>query len=395
MPQKINVWINEPKAMSKDIEFSAIVEVPNNPNKKLWYLLPLCFSDYVTETHDPYLLGTIFFAMIKGQNIHIHGKVSSSLLRNLEDFQQYWALWHPDLFKKVEVSVEKEIEEDQKSPPEAICAFSGGVDSCFTALRHSYKGIQYNRNLTTGLIIHGFEVPLEQEAIFQESFKRAKILLSSLKIDLVPMKTNIQEFTINWLYDYMGGLASCLSLLSKKFSTGLIGGSRANTTSTTIAFPWGSNAISDQLLSSHSFQIVNDGGFFTRTEKIAELAKYWPESNKYLQVCWLRNDKIGNCGKCAKCIVNILNYKANLFNPPECFPGNVTENEILNMKVQYITQIEDYIEILEQAYKNGLKKEKWVKALEFVLLNENSRKIQLDWQKYLLEKFKMTFIQQI
>ena len=304
-------------------------------------------------------------------------------------------MWHPELFKKIEFNVNKEIEKESLPVLESICAFSGGVDSCFTALRHSNKGIKNNRNITAGLIIHGFEIPLEQEENFQISVKRAKFLLNGLDIEVIPMKTNISEFSNNWMYDYMGGLASCLALFGNKFSTGLVGGSRINTTSTTIAFPWGSNAISDQLLSSNAFHIVNDGGFFTRTQKIDSLAKYWPESGNYLQVCWSRNDKVGNCGKCPKCIVNILNYKANLHKPPRCFPGKVRDEQILNMRVEYITQIEDYVEILEEAYKNGLKEESWVKTLELVLCSKNSKKIQSSWVAYLLEKFKMNFINQL
>lgn len=390
MSKKIDVWINEIKTLEDDIELSAMIESPDE-KKKLWYQLPIRFSNYLTKTHDPYILATIFFAMHKGYQLHIHGDVSSSLLKNLEDFQNTWALWHPELFNKVDLIVDKELENRSFFVHESVCAFSGGVDSCFTALRHSKRGIKHRRNLTAGLIIHGFEIPLKDQKIFDVSLERATKLLDSLDMDTISMRTNIQEFTNDWMFEYMGGLASCLALLGNKFSEGLIGGSRINTTSTTIAFPWGSNAISDHLLSSNNFLIVNDGGFYTRTQKINSIAQ-WEESNKYLQVCWLKDDEVGNCGKCAKCIVNIMNYKATLNKIPECFPGKINEKNILDMKVQYITQIEDYIEILEEAYKNGLKSEAWVKALEHILRSKKLKDIQEDWINSLLTRFKMKFI---
>jgi hypothetical protein len=326
-----------------------------------------------------------------GHNIHIHSSVSLSLLQNLEDFQRTWICWFPERYKHIEIVADKECDVSRLPKTELICAFSGGVDSCFTAYRHRQGKIN-RRNVTAGLIIKGFEIPLEEDDQFNVSLERAEVLLGSLGMETIPMTSNSHKFSHDWMFDYMSSLSSCLSLLSEKFGGGLIGGSRINTTSTTIAFPWGSNAVSDHLLSSSEFEIINDGGFYTRTQKINEIAK-WNEANKYLQVCWKDKINIGNCGHCEKCIVNILNYRATLNPQPDCFPGEITLAQIRNMNVEFITQVEDFIEILEEAYKNGLQEMDWVRELENVLMSKPSMDVQMKWKEYLLKEFKMQFVE--
>jgi len=391
MSNKINVWVNEPIMGEMQTKYSAKIELPSGEIKDLWYIIPNKYADFVTTVEDPYLMATLFWAMGYGYDLYIHGAISPSLLVNLEDFQNTWICWFPERYKRVDIIVSREKEIFFSPGRKTVCAFSGGVDSCFTAYRHR-NSIKHRKNLSAGLIIQGFEVPLEDNDMFTVSSTRAGILLNSLDMQLISMKSNCHQFTHEWMYEYMGGLASCMAFLSNGFEEGLVGGSRINTTSTTIAFPWGSNAISDHLLSSNSFKISNDGGFYTRTQKINEIAK-WKEANEFLQVCWKNEKKTGNCGHCAKCIVNILNYRATLNAEPGCFPGHVTISDIMNMEVLYITQIEDFIEILEQAYKNNLQKEEWVKALEDIVSSKNALAIQEKWKQYLLEEFKMQFSQ--
>ena len=392
MSSKIELWVNDPIIQNENTKYSASIELPSGKIKELWYCLPSRYSSYVTDKANPYLQAILFWVMGSGYNIHVHGSVLSSLLQNLEDFQRTWVCWFPNKYKKIEIIVDKEYQLSRLPRSELICAFSGGVDSCFTAYRHR-QGETNRRNVTAGLIIKGFEIPLEEDDQFRVSYERAKVLLESIGMEAIPMSSNAHQFSHDWMFDYMSSLSSSLSLLSEKFGGGLIGGSRINTTSTTIAFPWGSNAISDHLLSSSEFEIINDGGFYTRTQKINEIAK-WDEAKKYLQVCWKDKINLGNCGHCEKCIVNVLNYRATLNAHPDCFPGEVTLQEIRNMNVEFITQIEDFIEILEEAYRNGLRETEWVRELENVLMSKPSMDIQMKWKENLLKEFKMKFVQE-
>jgi hypothetical protein len=70
----------------------------------------------------------------------VHGPISLDALLNLNEFQEAWVLWKPEIYQKIKILPDNIIEnvpaEDRK---EAIAAFSGGVDSIFTILRHNRK----------------------------------------------------------------------------------------------------------------------------------------------------------------------------------------------------------------------------------------------------------------
>ena len=389
MKNKINVWINEPTRKDGEITYSAKVELPSGHSDEVWYRIPEEYEKDVTNVDDPYLQATLFWAMGHGHDLHVHGDVSLPLLQNVEDFKHHWVCWLPQNYKPIDISVKKEIHIETPPPGEGICAFSGGVDSCFTVYRHR-KGIQHRRNVTAGLIIHGFEVPLNDKEAFDVSFVRAKKLLNSIGMEAIPMASNSHEFSHRWMYEFMCGLSSCMSLLGNRFSEGLVGGAVVKTVASGMIFPWGSNSSSDHLLSSEQFKIINDGGFYTRTQKIDYLAN-WKECNENLQVCWENKQDIGNCGLCSKCLINILNYRATMNEVPVCFPHAVTPEDIHNVELKYINDIEDFIEVLDEAYKNNLQNEDWVKALVELLSTDKALEIQRDWKQNLHRRLNMEF----
>ncbi len=57
--------------------------------------------------------------------------------------------------------------------PRAIAAFSGGVDSTYTIWRHTMGGAErLTRKIEAGLLVHGFDIPLEQVQQFERCFNR-------------------------------------------------------------------------------------------------------------------------------------------------------------------------------------------------------------------------------
>lgn len=389
MKNKINVWINEPSRKGDEITYSAKVELPSGQWDELWYRVPHEYENDVTTISDPYLQATLFWSMGHGHNLHIHGDVSLSLLQNIEDFKHHWVCWRPQNYKPIDISVNKEVDNKPPSTEQGICAFSGGVDSCFTAYRHR-EGIKHRRNVTAGLIIHGFEVPLKDQKAFEVSYIRAKKILNSIGMEVIPIASNSHEFSHRWMYEFMGALSSCMSLFGNRFSEGLVGGAVVKTVASGMIFPWGSNSSSDHLLSSDQFKVINDGGFYTRTQKIDYLSD-WKECNENLQICWDNKKDIGNCGLCSKCLINILNYRATKNEVPSCFPHHVTPEKILNVELKYINDIEDFIEVLDEAYKNKLQNEDWVKAILDLLATEKALELQGDWKQNLHQRLNMEF----
>ncbi|WP_375515647.1 hypothetical protein [uncultured Nostoc sp.] len=145
-------------------------------------------------------------------------------------------------------------------PKRAISAFSGGLDSCFTAFRHSRgKCGRSQRPLEAGLMVHGFDIPLFEQESFDRAVQKSKLTLASLGLELIPMATNFRDFKQNWEDTHGIAVASCLMLLQGGYSIGLIPSSDPYH-AVDLSWGWGSNPLTDPLLSSSTFPIIHDGG---------------------------------------------------------------------------------------------------------------------------------------
>ena len=158
------------------LHLSAILEIEGQEPFKIWFEIPEEFASFTSQSAEPFLLGAIFKAMGVGGNLHVHGHVSHSLLRNLAEFQAAWHNWLPDRYNVVELSADA-VQEIQIERPRglAIAAFSGGVDSCYTIFRHSkLESGAGKRNLEAGLLVHGYDIPLEQDESFARTAATAR-----------------------------------------------------------------------------------------------------------------------------------------------------------------------------------------------------------------------------
>lgn len=114
------------------------IETPDRERNLLWYRVQAEHRALLTKNCDPFVVATIFLAMSQGTDVLVHGEVSHSLLQNLQEFQPMWSCWRPKHYQQVEITADIEQEHSVANRLEqAISAFSGGLDSCFTAFRHS------------------------------------------------------------------------------------------------------------------------------------------------------------------------------------------------------------------------------------------------------------------
>jgi hypothetical protein len=261
-----------------------------------------------------------------GHDVYVHGQVSPSLLRNLVEFQGAWASWKPNLHA-VEVSADRETEaEIGGDRKRALVAFSGGVDSCFTAFRHVRgRGLQFPCSVAAGVMVHGFDIPLDEPETFACASERSRRMLASLGLDLVPIATNYREVVADWSHSFGAAVSSCLMLLGGGYSEGLVG--QGLTYGEFSALWEGSNPLTDPLLSSATFRVVPDGAAFDRASKIDQMSG-WSEFLHDLRVCWQGPRKHENCCACEKCIRNILTFRALGLGLPPCFPHDVEDATI-------------------------------------------------------------------
>jgi len=363
--RKTHLW-QEAAEVDSYTTVSVTIEHPNQTRDRLWYRMSSEYSSLITQSCDPFVVATIFLAMQQRTDVVVHGEVSPSLLQNLAEFQAAWTCWCPKRYRQVEITADVEREQLNADSNKAIAAFSGGVDSCFTVFRHSTKRCgRIGRNLQAGLMVQGFDIPLEQQETFDRAAEKSRAMLASLGMELIPIATNFRELEQDWEDAHGTGIASCLMLFQRGFEAGIIASSDPYDA---LNLPYGSNPVSDWLLSSQSFQIVHDGASFNRIEKIREIAN-WPEVPANLRVCWEGSQKDRNCGRCEKCIRNILAFRVLGLGLPPCFEQDVTDSQILGIKNLKKSQLIELDPILAAARSAGIS-DSWVTALDRCISRE-------------------------
>ncbi|WP_083634567.1 hypothetical protein [Saccharicrinis aurantiacus] len=267
--------------------------------KELFYEVPQGIELAKYNDCDNYLVALIFDAMAEKRDIIIEGSISKQLLINLKEYIECWVRWQPDLLSNISISAD-EIRDDNLINSNCISAYSGGVDATFSVWKsHKNKGRDDSHVITSCAFIHGFDIPIHDQDSFNKALHSAENTLSELKLNVIPIKTNFREVTkYNWEHTHACGLVSALSVLKKCFGICIVGSSGPYKN---LTIPWGSNPITDHLLSSGDFTIVHDGAAYDRVEK-SEYIKDWDNGIKNLRVCWEGDHKGANCGICEKCI---------------------------------------------------------------------------------------------
>jgi len=360
MTSSTHVWLEGRSSVENEICVSAMIESPQSKPVRLWYRFPVETASLLTESGDPFVLGTLFLAMRAGTDLVIHGQVSPSLLKNLEEYQALWACWQPSRYRRVGISCDLEREDTRLvASKQAVVAFSGGVDSCFTVWRHRTNSCgRLKRKVSAGLMVHGFDIPLEKKKIFDRAAARSALLLESLNVGLIPMASNFRSLGDYWGDAHGAAVASCLMMLQGGYDEGLIG----STWTYDTAIPWGSSPVGDWMLSNQMFQNIHDGAAFSRADKLQTIAS-WPEAQRYLRVCWAGRENDRNCCHCEKCIRTILNFRALGLGLPKCFERDVSDQQIANLAGLQAGALNELKRVLILARQKGLK-DSWVDALE-------------------------------
>jgi hypothetical protein len=326
----------------------------------VWYRFPPSDKNPHTRCDDSFAIATLFLAMQAGQPLVIHGKVSPSLLANLEEFAAIWARWKPDRYHAVAISADREEEPDTGAPEEALVAFSGGIDCCYTAYRHA-KGLagRQSKKVTAGLMVHGFDISLEDTRAFDAALQGSQRMLDSLGMALVPLATNWRQLPIDWNDGHGAALGAALSLFGWRFRYGLIGSGEPYEL---LPIPWGSTPLTDPLFSSATFAVLHDGAAASRTEKVAVISQ-WADGCRHLRVCWEGEHKDRNCGCCEKCMRTVLNFRAAGVSCPPCFGHVVTNKMIGNIRINSIPQYNELVSIVAYAETAGRGNQDWAKVL--------------------------------
>jgi len=370
MADKTHLWPEEPLDANGSTIAAVTIESPQGERTRLWYSVPVQHGSALTKACDPFVVATLFRAMRESTDLIVHGQASPSLLQNLEEFQAAWVSWRPDRYTKVEIVADAEREHPKAGDSQAaIAAFSGGVDSSFTVFRHrTGRCGRLKRTLRTGVMaLWRRDTQDSNDALDRAAEKSAK-MLASLDMELIRLGTNFRELGDSWEDAHGAAIAACLMLFQGRYATGLIASTEPYRN---LVLPFGSNPVTDRLMSSDAFQIIHDGAAFTRSEKAREIAD-WPEALKYLRVCWEGKRADRNCGRCEKCVRTILNFRVMGLGLPECFERDVSDSEIVGLRGLSSVQSAYLQEVLGAARAKSIS-ESWVTALEQCLERNRPR----------------------
>jgi hypothetical protein len=257
--------------------------------------------------NDFAVVALLAFAMNRSLGIHVRGTVSRSLLEAVEECQDVWSRWRPDLFKRVSLRADVELDAAGLEGRGAVMAFSGGVDACFSLFAHKRKLLSRRaKDIRSAVLILGFDIPLERNDWADLAIVHAKNILGDFDVPLTIVRTNWKDFCVNWEMAFGFGVASVLHQFAGKFSTGVWS---ADEPYGGEVLPWGNHSTSNTLLFGQYFPIVATGGGWTRSEKVALIgASDSIRSN--LRVCWAFPENKLNCGQCEKCVRTYLNFLA-------------------------------------------------------------------------------------
>lgn len=361
MPNTVHLWADEifhgPNRLVRNVRAEYFDDSRLNTSRS--FVFDIESEDKLDSivTLDFAVLVVLFGAMRWGRDIVAQGPLSDSLLRNLEEFQQVWCAWQPQIYRPVGISGAG-YGRRVSGTDCAVAAFSGGVDACFTAYRHLKKRPgKYHYDLATLMLVQGFDIPFGADDAFAIAVQRARAIVGN-DAAIATVKTDVSKMLVQWQNNFGAALAACLHQFAPTHSIGLVGSDEPYQH---LALPWGSNPISNPFLSSDLMKIVTDGSGYTRTQKVSHVAN-WQAATENLRVCWEGPVSGKNCGRCEKCIRTILNFRAADAPFPAAFAQDVTDAQIRAVTLRVDVQVDYMRDILEQAEKNGIDAS-WVDAV--------------------------------
>lgn len=339
------------------LHVSATLHSPRG-TRELCYTLDERERDAVVGRADPFLVASVTLAMHEGCDVRVRGApVSSSLLQNLDEFQQVWHAWYG--LPMCGLVAEEECE-DQPRSASSVVAFSGGVDSAFSAYRHATGRVGHARDLRSGMMIHGVDIPRADTAGFVAARARSRRMLASVGLELLTVETNAWELAAGTSHFVIPGIASALHLLGGRFGAGLV---PSTASYRALALPLDSTPLSDWMLGGASFAVVHDGAAYNRLEKVRALLD-WDEAMTSLRVCFAGPQRDRNCGRCPKCMLTLLAFEA-LGAAPRCFDSRPSDTE----KARWAARFPDHKlfvaeaqALVDEAAARGLRAS-WVKPM--------------------------------
>lgn len=284
-------------------------ETPQPRSFHVYFTLEGAAGD-LTDSADPFVIGFLLAAMLLGEDMDIRGEVDPELLKTIEEkIMPLVSRWFPFL-PRIELKCETPRPPAPRDTPGLnVLAFSGGLDACYSAVKH--------HDSTDALLVSwGFDVRSHQELLWKRTLPEIRAVADLLGKPLLVIRTNLQEVshyqairTRRGHIDprfyqlgrtgangpYLAAIGRCLEPFCPRYMFA------ASDSKETIA-PFGSHPDLDPLWSTPNQQVIYDGFEAGRIEKVRFLRDHHPELLGALHVCWHPERVLANCSRCEKCL---------------------------------------------------------------------------------------------
>ncbi len=317
------------------------------------------------ESARPFLLAFLLPAMRLGDPLVVDGPVGPGTIDNLMEWQEAMASWHPGQLTVVPIRAEDDgTTPAAPRPPgerRALMAFSGGLDSCFTAVRNAPRAAQLpgatshrQTAATAGLMVHGFDIAVHESQAFRSAYDRSAAILRALGMAPLWLRTDVrtleQRFDLSWETAGHGiWLVAALACLEGAFDQLLV---PSTFTYGQQLLPWGSNPLTDPLLGSAATAVWHDGAAHDRLAKARAVAGSEPVLQG-LRVCWEGDEHDRNCGRCYKCLTTQACFWLAGVDDPPCFHRPGTPADLAGVAFRSPFQLRLAADLRAEAERQG------------------------------------------
>lgn len=306
------------------------VEGPDGPRCESWWRVPGVIDHPDLPVLDSLVCAHIQWAATLGQDLVVHGPVSAGGLYNMNQLLQFRCALTPLRYRRpVSILPDRVITGAFSSQPSqrVVVAYSGGLDSTFSVVRHAYRLAGEASYAIAGLVlVHGFDVPLHMGDRFDALRRRLAPLADALGLPLYTISTNSMMLGGRvWPHSAMPLFGGALVNFTFLSTQAMVSSGTPHGVPKFASIAHGSHL--DSFCSNDYFRMITDGGGYTRADKAEALLPY-PEAVKTVKVCWQGSDPSSNCGVCPKCVMTRIDFLAAGLRNPSCFSEPLTLDHI-------------------------------------------------------------------
>ncbi|HET8537069.1 MAG TPA: glycosyltransferase family A protein, partial [Solirubrobacteraceae bacterium] len=334
--------ITDLRAAPGELSFTARV---GDREQRVWFRT----DAPVTPNADAALAGCLPLAMRFGGRMTFTDALSPRLLRRQAEYQgvqRAWSrVWEFDVPELQEVEV--------VAPPRDPAAEPGGtgVGAFFSGGVDSWSSLLDNPDVTHVIFGRGLDLPLES-ALTDDVEAALRSVADELGIPLITVTTNLRELSdplFAWVTYFVNALMAMGLLLAPLFERVIIPVDLDHE----MQMEFGSNLRIARLFSTERLELFEDGGRFSREQKLARIAGH-PVVQRSLRVCWENRGGAYNCGACRKCLMTLISLEAlGVRERFETFPAGIDLAVATQHPIKQISVLDLWQDVLDTTRSAG------------------------------------------